>query len=135
MPRPRSEHPTPGELEVLQVLWRRGPCTVRQVMEELNRRRPRAYTSVMSLLNVMVDKKLLRRKARGRAFVYAARVQEQPTLGELVGDLVERAFDGSARGLVLHALEQTEPSPQELEEIRRLIDEHRSRREEQSWSR
>ena len=132
MPRPRSEHPTPGELEVLQIIWRQGPCTVRQVLEELNRTRPRAYTSVMSLLNVMTDKKLLRRKPHGRAFLYSARVEEQPTLREMVGDLVERAFGGSAGQLVVHALEQTEPSPQELEEIRRLIDEYRSRREEPS---
>jgi len=67
MPRPRSEHPTPGELEVLQVLWRRGPSTVREVMNELNRSRPRAYTSVMSLLNVMVDKGWLNRQRQGRA--------------------------------------------------------------------
>jgi len=129
MPRPRSEHPTPGELEILQVLWRRGPCTVRQVMQELNSGRPRAYTSVMSLLNVMVDKKLLRRKPHGRAFLYEARVREQPTLREMVGDLVERAFGGSAGQLVLHALEQTDPSSPELDEIRRLIDAYRSRKE------
>ena len=71
MPRPKSEHPTPGELEVLQIIWRKGPCTVRQVLDELNQSRPRAYTSVMSLLNVMTDKKLLRRtrhqrRARGK---------------------------------------------------------------------
>jgi predicted transcriptional regulator len=129
MPRPRSEHPTPGELEILQVLWRRGPRTVRQVMQELNSGRPRAYTSVMSLLNVMVDKRLLRRKPHGRAFLYDARIQEQPTLREMVGDLVERAFRGSAGQLVAHALEQTDPSPQELDEIRRLIDAYRSRKE------
>ena len=129
MARPRSEHPTAGELEVLQVIWRQGPCTVRQVLEELNRTRPRAYTSVMSLLNVMVDKKLLRRKPHGRAFLYSARVEEQPTLREMVGDLVERAFGGSAELLVAHALEQTDLSEQQLDEIHRLIDEYRSRKE------
>lgn len=133
MARPRSEHPTPGELEVLQVLWERGPCTVRQVLQKLNRSRSRsrAYTSVMSLLNVMVDKGLLRRKPLGKAFLYTARVQQQPTLREMVGDLVERAFGGSAEQLVAHALEQTDPTPQELDEIRRLIDAYRSRKEEQ----
>ncbi len=129
MPRPRSEHPTPGELEVLQIIWRKGPCTVRQVLDELNQSRPRAYTSVMSLLNVMTDKKLLRRKPDGRAFLYSARVEEQPTLREMVGDLVERAFGGSAELLVAHALEQTDLSPQQLEEIHRMIDEYRSRKE------
>ncbi|NLE60655.1 MAG: BlaI/MecI/CopY family transcriptional regulator [Planctomycetes bacterium] len=129
MPRPKSEHPTPGELEVLQIIWRKGPCTVRQVLDELNQSRPRAYTSVMSLLNVMTDKKLLRRKPDGRAFLYSARVEEQPTLREMVGDLVERAFGGSAELLVAHALEQTDLSPQQLEEIHRMIDEYRSRKE------
>lgn len=129
MPRPRSEHPTPGELEVLQVLWRRGPCTVREVMNQLNPTRQRAYTSVMSLLNVMVDKDLLRRTPRGRAFVYTARVREQSTLRGMVTDLVERAFGGSTEQLVAHALEQTDPSVEELDEIRRIIEAYRSRKE------
>ncbi len=128
MPRPSSEHPTPGELEVLQVLWRLGPCTVRQVMEALNRTRRRAYTSVMSLLNVMADKRLVRRKPLGRAFVYSAGVREQPTLRRMVGDLVERAFAGSAGQLVVHALEQTDPSVHDLDQIRRLIEDHISRK-------
>ena len=129
MPRPRSEQPTPGELEVLQIIWRKGPCTVRQVLEELNQSRPRAYTSVMSLLNVMTDKKLLRRKPHGRACLYSARVEEQPTLREMVGDLVERAFGGSAELLVAHALEQTDLSQQQLDEVHRMIEEYRSRKE------
>jgi predicted transcriptional regulator len=130
MPRPLSEHPTPAELEVLQVLWSRGPSTVRQVMDELNRTRRRAYTSVMSLLNVMAEKRLVRRKPHGRAFLYVAAVKEQPTLRRMVADLVQRAFGGSAELLVAHALEQTDPSSQELDEIRRLIDEYRSRKQE-----
>jgi BlaI family penicillinase repressor len=128
MPRPRSEHPTPAELEVLQVIWQRGPCTVRQVLEELQKTHPRAYTSVRSLLNVMVDKRLLHREQQGKAFLYSAAVQEQPTLRRMVGDLVERVFRGSPRLLVAHALEQTDPSPRELDEMRRLIDEYRARR-------
>jgi BlaI family transcriptional regulator, penicillinase repressor len=132
MSRPRSEYPTPGELEVLHVIWRKGPSTVRQVLHELSQTRPRAYTSVMTVLNVMVDKKLLRRKPHGRAFLYSARVEEHPTLREMVGDLMERAFGGSARLLVVHALEQTHPTPAELAEIRRLIDEYESRKETES---
>ena len=132
MPRPRSDHPTPGELEVLRVLWRDGPCTVRQVMEALGPKRPRAYTSVMSLLNVMDEKNLLRRTPRGRAFVYAARARERSTLRGMVGDLLDRAFDGSMEKLVAHALEQTDPSPQELDEIRRLIEAARRPKENQS---
>ena len=129
MPRPRSEHPTPGELDVRRLLWRRGPCTVREVLEALNRTRRRAYTSVMSLLNVMVEKKLLRRRPQGRAFLYSARVTEERTLGRMVGDLVDRAFDGSTGALIAHALEQTEPTAEELEELQRLIEAHRDRKE------
>ena len=125
MPRPKSENPTPGELEVLQVIWRHGPCTVRQVHDELNRSRPRAYTSVMSLLNVMVGKRLLKRKPQGKAYLYTANVQEEPTLSEMVGDLVERALGGSIHLLVAHALERTDLSPEELDEVRRMIDAHR----------
>ena len=129
MARPRSEQPTPGELEVLQVLWQRGPATVRQVMNDLNASRPRAYTSVMSLLNVMGDKGLLRRKPHGRAFLYSARVRRRPTLRRMVADLLNRAFQGSAEQLIAHMLEQTEPSAEELSELRRLIDEYRARKE------
>lgn len=127
MPRPRSEHPTPGGLEVLQVIWRHGPCTVRQVLDVLQETRPRAYTSVMSLLNVMAEKRLLKRKPAGKAFVYSAAVAEQPTLRRMVGDIVQRVFAGSPRLLVAHALEQTDPSPRELDELQRLIDQYRER--------
>ncbi len=130
MPRPRSQTPTPAELEVLELLWKTGPFTVRQVLDELNRKRPRAYTSVMSLLNVMTDKGLLKRKPQGRAFVYEARAQEQPTRGQMVGDLVRRAFGGSVRQLMASALEQTDPSPEELDEIRRLIEAYKAREED-----
>src|SRR5207253_5571628 len=95
MPRPKEEQPTAGELEVLKVLWDRGPSTVREVMEVLNEVRPRAYTSVMSLLNVMTDKGLLAREPRGRAFVYRPKTDRRHTLGDLVGNLLQRAFEGS----------------------------------------
>ena len=129
MARPRMPHPTPSELEVLQILWERGSGNVRDVLETLNQRRPRAYTTVMTLLNVMVEKGLLRREADGRAFVYTPRVQRQPALRKMVGDLVKRAFGGSARQLVAHALEQTDPSSQELDEIQKLIDSYRAQQE------
>lgn len=122
MPRPKHEHPTPGELEVLKVLWDEGPATVREVMQHLNQTRRRAYTSVMSLLNVMTDKGLVTRKAHGRAFVYAARARRENTLGRMVGDLVGRAFEGSASALVAQLLDQTNPSVEELDEIRRTIE-------------
>lgn len=124
MPRPSSDQPTPGELEVLKVLWDRGPSTVREVMEVLNRERERAYTSVMSLMNVMTDKSLLRREPLGRAFIYEAAAQREATLGQAVGDLLGRVFEGSASALVAHLLEQSNISDAELDAIRRTIREY-----------
>ena len=114
MPRPKAPNPTPAELEVLKILWEQGPATVRDVMEQLNPSRPRGYTSVMSLLNVMFDKKLLRRKPVGRAFLYSARVDQTKTLGKMVDDIRSRVFDGSSSLLVAHLLEQTAPTDDEV---------------------
>jgi len=127
MPRPKHEHPTPGELEVLKILWDQGPSTVREVMEILNHQRRRAYTSVMSLLGVMTDKGLLARQPQGRAFVYRAAVGREKTLGEMVNDLVGRAFEGSANAMIARLLDQSAPSPEEIEKIRETIDEYRQR--------
>ncbi len=125
MPRPKSDHPTHAELEALQVLWDSGPSTVRSVMESLeDTRQGRAYTSVMSLLDLMYEKKLVTRKRSGRAFVYAARVDREKTLGGMVSDLCRRAFDSSAESLVAHLLDQADPSPDELRKIRRTIQQH-----------
>jgi BlaI family transcriptional regulator, penicillinase repressor len=128
MPRPKHEHPTPAELEVLQLLWEEGPATVRDVMEALNRRRRRAYTSVMSLLGVMTDKGLLKRRLKGRAYLYEARVAREKTVGEMLRDLLGRAFDGSAASLVARLLDESSPSPQELAEIRDTIEQFRQGR-------
>jgi len=128
MSRPREEQPTAGELEVLKVLWERGPSTVRDVMGVLNQDRPRAYTSVMSLLNVMTDKGLVVREPQGRAFVYRAKTNRGRTLRRMLGDLLGRAFEGSTSQLVAHLLDQTKPSPPELEEIRRAIEKYQQQR-------
>ena len=129
MPRPNSPHPTPGELEVLQVLWEQGACTVREVMDALNTSRPRGYTSVMSLLNVMFDKGLLTRSPEGRAYRYAAKVKQGTTRKKMLNDLLERAFAGSAELLITQALGQTNLDARQLENIRRLIEEHQKSQE------
>ena len=129
MPRPKHEHPTPGELEVLRVLWQRSPLTVREVREALNRRRPRAYTSVMSLLGVMTEKGMLARKPAGRAFVYSPRAGRTKTMRHLLGDLLGRAFEGSASLLVAHLLEEANPDPEELAVIRRTLAEYEAQQE------
>lgn len=124
MARHPQNTPTAVELEILQVLWDRGPSTVRQVLEQLNKTRPRAYTSILSMMNVMREKGLVTREEQGKAHVYRARRGQEKTLGKLVKDLLGRAFDGSAQSLITHVLDQSTPSQQELEEIQELIKEH-----------
>lgn len=121
MARPRHKNPTPAELEVLQIIWEDGPCIVREVMNLLKPKRPRAYTSVMSLMNVMAEKGLLNQKPKGRAFIYSAKVSQDKTQSSMLSDLLNRAFDGSANALVAHLLQQTEPNSEELDEIHKTI--------------
>jgi predicted transcriptional regulator len=130
MARPRQEKPTPAELEVLKVLWDRdGPASVREVLGVVNARadEPRAYTSVMSLLNVMTDKGLLRRTPKGRAFVYEPAAPRETTLRSLLGETLDRVYDGSASLLVAHLLDQSHPSGDELAQIRELLDAYQDR--------
>ncbi len=130
MARPRHEQPTPAELEVLKILWeRQGPSSVRDVLESVNLQAdpPRAYTSVMSLLNVMTDKGLLRRSPQGRAFVYEPVAPREQTLRSLLGETLKRVYDGSASLLVAHLLDQSRPSADELDKIRSLLDAYQSR--------
>jgi BlaI family transcriptional regulator, penicillinase repressor len=131
MARPRHEQPTPAELEFLKILWDRdGPSTVRDVLEVVNRDAGshRAYTSVMSLLNVMTDKGLLRRAPQGRAFLYEPVSPREQTLRSLLGETLERVYNGSASLLVAHLLDQSDPSVAELAQIRSLLDEYQDRR-------
>ncbi|MDZ4684589.1 MAG: BlaI/MecI/CopY family transcriptional regulator [Planctomycetaceae bacterium] len=132
MARPKAPHPTPAELEILKLLWESGPLTVREVLDHLNHIGPvRAYTSVMSLLNVMADKDLLDREPEGRAFRYRPKVERRSTLSGLIGDVWQRAFAGSTSALVAHLLEQTQPTPEELAEIRKALEQFEPRQEGQ----
>ena len=123
MVRPRQPHPTQGELEVLQILWGRGPSTVREVLETLPREL--AYTTVMSLMNVMTEKKLITREPEGRAFRYTAQQQPEQAEGKILGNVLAKVFDGSASALVARLLEQSQPTTAELDEIRKLIDQYK----------
>ena len=123
---PRSKttvRPTDGELEILRVLWENGPSTVRDVHESLGDSRRTGYTTVLKLLQIMTEKGLVRRDETERAHVYEARAPREETEGVLVGDLLDRAFAGSASALVLRALSAKKTSAQELAQIRRLLDE------------
>jgi BlaI family transcriptional regulator, penicillinase repressor len=130
MARPRHEQPTPAELEILKILWSRvGPTSVRDVLGAVNQQAgtPRAYTSVMSLLNVMTEKGLLRRSPHGRAFLYEPVSPREHTLRSLLGETLERVYNGSASLLVAHLLDQSHPSGDELDQIRTLLDDYQSR--------
>jgi predicted transcriptional regulator len=117
--------PTEAELEILRVLWDRGPSTVREVHTEITRTRTAAYTTVLKLLQIMTDKGLVTRDEADRSHVYSPRVAEEVTQRQLVTDLLERAFKGSAASLVMQALDASPASADELAEIRRLIDRRR----------
>jgi predicted transcriptional regulator len=130
MARPKSEYPTPIELEVLKIFWESGPRNVRQVWEVLNEQRNRPYTSVASLLATMAEKVMLESEVQGRTLVYRAAIAREETLGEIVEDLVDRAFEGSAGALVLQVLDQCEPSAEEMDAIAKFLREHRKRKGE-----
>ncbi|PYP57898.1 MAG: transcriptional regulator [Gemmatimonadetes bacterium] len=119
--------PTNAELAILGVLWQRGPSTVRDVHEALRAARGGVvgYTTVLKLLQIMTEKKLVKRDTRSRTHVYAAAVSEATTRDHLLSDLVDRAFGGSSLALVLQALSTTRATPAELEQIRRLLDERK----------
>ena len=114
--------PTDAELDILRVLWDHGPCTVRQVHEFLNSDPPRGYTTVLKLMQIMSEKGLVKRDERQRAHVYEACVSADQTQKNLVTHLLDRAFEGSAGKLVMQALSTHPASAEELEEIRRLLD-------------
>lgn len=119
--------PTNAELEILSVLWQRGPSTVRDVHHALRVARSErvGYTTVLKLLQIMTHKKLVKRDTRARTHVYTAAVSEATTRGRLLSDLVDRAFGGSSLALVLQALSTTRATSAELEQIRRLLDERK----------
>src|SRR5437763_2861182 len=116
--------PTHAELDILTVLWSRGPTTVREVHEILAARKPTQYTTVLKVMQIMAEKGLLRRDEKQRAHIYEAARPREWTQRQLAGDLLQRAFGGSARGLMLGALSAKKASKAELAELRRLLDEY-----------
>lgn len=122
MTKRKPPQPTGAELEILRVLWRGGPATVRAVQDGLARGDQLAYTTVLKLLQIMTGKELVTRDASERTHVYQAAVPEAGVKRRMVADLLDRAFDGSAMGLVMHALSEKPASPAELRQLRALLD-------------
>lgn len=121
---PGLPKPTDAELEILTILWSRGPCTVRDIHEVILKRKPTQYTTVLKLLQIMAEKGLVRRDEKQRAHVYEAAGSRESTQKQLAGDLLQRAFNGSAARLVQGALSARKTSKAELDEIRKLLDEY-----------
>jgi BlaI family penicillinase repressor len=115
--------PTDAELEILTVLWSLGPSTVRDVHDVLNQRKPTQYSTVLKFMQIMTEKGLVRRDDAERAHVFEPAQPMEATQRQLAGDLLERAFNGSARSLMMGALSAKKASKKELAELRQLLDE------------
>jgi len=116
--------PTASELEILRVLWNRGPSTVREVHESLSEKKDLGYTTVLKLLQIMTTKGTVRRNETQRAHVYEACLPAAQTKRQIAGDMLQRVFEGSASQLMMHALAGSKSSPEEIGELRRLLDEY-----------
>lgn len=117
-------NPTPSELEILHILWNRGPSTVREIHDELSKEKDVGYTSALKFLQIMTTKGLVTRSEDQRAHVYTASDPAETTKQQLATDVLQRVFRGSASQLMQHALQGRRSSKKEIEEIRRLLDEY-----------
>jgi predicted transcriptional regulator len=123
MARPASEHPTELELQILKILWQRAPLPVRDVRDALAEQgRDLAHTSVITTLNTMVGKKYLKRTRQGKACLFAPRIDQQQVCERMLGDVVERVFDGSASAVMLALFQRADLQPDALKDLRKLID-------------
>lgn len=118
-----QQKPTASELQILRVLWARGPSTVREVHDALSPSKAIGYTTVLKLLQIMTEKGIVRRDENQRAHIYEAVEPAEKTKRELAGDVLQRVFEGSASQLMLHALAGRPTSREEIKELRRMLDE------------
>ena len=114
--------PTEAELEILQILWKHGPCTVRFVNDQLNRKKTVGYTTTLKIMQLMFEKKLVKRDESTRSHLYRSVVKEKETQGLLLDRFLETAFGGSALKLVMQALGNHKASKEEISQIRDLLD-------------
>lgn len=112
---------TNQELEIMKVVWQRGSATVREVYEELLQHRKIAYTTVMTMMGILEQKRRLKKEMSDRAYVYRPAEPQDAVVGSMVTDFVKRVFDGSAKPLLVHLVQNDEISPEQIEEIRKLL--------------
>ena len=115
--------PTDSELEILNILWTKGPSTVREVHEVLEKNKDAGYTTTLKLMQIMHDKGLLKRDVTNKSHVYTADVSQEKTQGQLVQRMIDNVFNGSASQLVMQALGNYKPNTEELNEIKKYLDE------------
>ena len=118
----KPPRPTEAELSILLVLWEQGPLSVRDVQRILNESKPTGYTTVLKLLQIMTEKSLVERDETTRPQIYRSRYSQQQTQRQLLGDLLQRAFGGSVKALVMQVLAAKKSTPAELEAIEKLLD-------------
>ena len=123
MPRPSSTQPTDVELQILRILWEQGASTAREIHNALAGERETNYSTTVKMLSVMYDKGMVKRDAEVRPQVFQPVASQEKTQRRMLKNLIEKAYDGSAGSLVLHALSSKKTSPEELAEIRRLLGE------------
>jgi predicted transcriptional regulator len=123
MARQKVSGPTDKELTILGILWNNGPSTVRRVNEEMNKQQKTGYTTTLKLMQIMTEKGLVVRDDSKFQHIYKPAVSEEKTQKQIVGDLLERAFSGSAEKLVMRALSAKKVSAKELAKIRKMLDE------------
>ncbi len=122
MAKKTSLQPTAAELEILQILWKNGPSTVRFVNENLNSKKVVGYTTTLKMMQIMTEKKLLKRDSQSRSHIYRPAFAQQETQGQLLDSLLQNAFGGSASRLVMQALGKHKTSKEEIIQIRELLD-------------
>ena len=123
-----ATRPTDAELAILRVLWERGPSTVRQVFEVMSEEKELGYTTVLKMLQIMNEKGLVERDARDRVHVFTTAQSQTQTQRNMLNDLLDKAFGGSSTSLVMQALATQKASPEELVEIRKLLDQAEGRK-------
>ena len=123
MAKPSTPKPTDSELNILQILWSKGPSSVRAVNEILNENKDVGYTTTLKLMQIMTDKGLVTRDTSTRSHIYSSNVAEEDTKSKLLDGFLEATFQGSASKLVMQALGNHKTSPEELEKIKTLIKE------------
>ena len=118
----KKDGPSEGELEILQVMWDLEPATVRDIHEEIAKKKPIGYTTTLKQIQRMFDKGLVSRKKEGKSHVYSSNINRQETQNDLFNKLLNTAFKGSAMKLVMHAMGKSKATPEEIKQLRELLD-------------